>query len=537
MQSKLVIGSVGAFVLGVGLRTVYELPFAGALWLLLLAFVIGLVWRRKSTPRVLPMATPKGRSFSAPVLLFSSVFLLFVSLGIVRTEVASWQFDSSSLEASLNQSVTVGGVVVREPDYRERTVHLYIETGEDLLLVTTDRLKKFSYGDQVEVIGKLERPEAFTTDLGRVFDYSGYLQARGVEYRISFAEVALVDSGQGNPIISWLLSAKQRFITSLQSVIPEPAVGLGNGLLLGVKSALGDDIEQDFRRTGIIHIVVLSGYNVMLVVAFIMFCFSFMLPFRFRVVAGVVAIVCFALIVGLSATVVRASVMAALVLTAQALGRRYNVLRALLLAGVIMLLINPYLLLYDIGFQLSFMATLGLILIVPQFEATAMTTKSRLGLKEFFMATVATQIAVLPLLMYHIGEVSLIAVLVNVLVLPVVPLAMLLTFLTGVIGFVSISAASLVGYAASLSLSYILFVAKYFAALPFASLTVPQFSAVGVFIMYPAMAGLWYFLKNSTQSSHQLAGWTIETEPTSESLKQSSEISPAGSSNIPIFFR
>jgi competence protein ComEC len=527
MQSKLVIGSVCAFSLGVGLRSVYELLPPGTLCFLLLALAIGLVWRQK------------GSAISAPPLLFLSLLLLFLSLGIIRTEIASWQFNVSSLEQSLDQPVTFIGIVRAEPDYRERTVNLYIETKDDLILVTTDRLNSFFYGDKVTVTGKLERPEVFTTELGRTFNYPGYLRARGVEYRISFAEVNVLDSGQGNPFISGLLYAKQNFIKSLQSVIPEPAVGLGNGLLLGVKSALGEDIEQDFRRTGIIHIVVLSGYNVMLVVAFIMFCFSFLLPFQLRIVAGIIAIVCFALIVGLSATVIRASVMAVLVLLAQVLGRRYNVLRALLLAGAVMLIINPYLLIYDIGFQLSFMATLGLILIVPQFESTVMTTESRLGWREFFLATLSTQIAVLPLLMYHIGQVSLIAIVVNVLVLPVVPLAMLLTFLAGLVGFVSVSLASLIGYVATLSLTYILLVAEYFADIPFAAVTVPQFSAMGVFLMYAAMIAFWYFIKTRRQNPDQLSGWTIEeeTEPPDGFLKLNPDGSPIISPDTPIFFR
>jgi len=148
---------------------------------------------------------------------------------------------------------------------------------------------------------------------------------------------------------------------SIEAVIPEPQVGLAEGLLLGVKQALGDELEVVFRKTGIIHIVVLSGYNVMLVVIFITYVLSYVLPYRARVPFGILAIVCFAVLVGLSATVVRASIMASLILFARATGRTYAVMRALCFAGVIMVLINPYLLVYDVGFQLSFLATLGLI--------------------------------------------------------------------------------------------------------------------------------------------------------------------------------
>lgn len=512
---------VCSFVLGIGLRSLYEFSISVVVWLMVLGFVLSILWRRKS------------KAFSSPFLLVSSVCFVALALGIFRAEIASWQFGVSSLDTEVGKSVELTGIVSVEPDYREKTVHLYIETKTDKVLVTTDRLSSVDYGDKVSVTGKLERPEVFTTDLGRTFDYPKYLQAKGVEYKISFAEVNIVESGFGNPIVYFLLQTKKNFIKSIQSIIPSPSVGLGEGLLLGVKSSLGEDIETDFRKTGIIHIVVLSGYNVMLVVTFILFCFSFLLPLKWRIVAGIISIVCFALIVGLSATVVRASIMAVLVLLAQYLGRQYSVMRALLLAGVVMLLINPYLLLYDIGFQLSFMATLGLILIVPKFESRGVEGKGLFGVKEFFLATCATQIAVLPLLLYHIGEVSLIAVVVNVLVLPVVPIAMLLTFMTGILGLVSVTLASAVGYLTMLSLDYILWIAHVFADIPFASVTVPEFSALAVIVLYGGMIFLYLYLNRINNRESALKEWSIVKEK--EEVGPVSE--PTSSEELPIFFR
>jgi competence protein ComEC len=509
------------FLAGVAWRTLVAVPQSVMLFMLLLAGVLALVWRRNSG------------AVSSPLPLHLALFFVFASLGVMRTEIAAWQFMDTSLVGEVGQEVMFEGVIVREPDYRQNSVQLTVEYEDELLLVSADRLGSYAYGDLVLVAGELELPEAFETDLGRTFNYPGYLRAKGIEYRVSFAEVEVLGEGQGNIIMSTLLTAKSAFISSLQSVVSEPQAGLGAGLLLGVKSALGDDIEEDFRQTGIIHIVVLSGYNVMLVVAFIMFCFSFFLPLRARVVTGIAAVVAFALIVGLSATVVRASVMAGLVLLSQALGRQYDVLRALILAGLLMVLINPYLLVYDIGFQLSFMATLGLILIIPQFELLGLQEKQWFGAKEFFLATLATQIAVLPLLMYHIGEVSIISLVVNVLVLPVVPVAMLLTFAVGMLGFVSLPLASMVGFIANLSLLYILEVAKWFATLPFAAVTVPAFSPLGVLLLYAAMFGLWYYLQlRQRRTASEYDDWTIETEAAEEPVDSS-----AASASTPIFFR
>lgn len=523
MPVSIFVGSVVAFAVGVGWRTVFTVPLAMTLWLLVISFGLAMVWRKRSFT-----------SF-APHVLLASICLSFCAVGILRTEVATWQFAESSLSGQLGQVVELRGVVDREPDYSEKTVRLYVKTDTDTVLVSADRLLKVHYGDEVNVKGKLRKPESFTTDLGRTFNYPGYLLARGVEYEISFAEVEATGVNEGNQVVTTLLRAKAAFIKSLEQIIPEPQVGLGEGLLLGVKSALGADIEDNFRRTGIIHIVVLSGYNVMLVVAFFMFLFSFFLPLRVRMAFGIVSIIAFALIVGLSATVVRASIMAALLLVAQASGRRYDVLRALLLAGTVMIVINPYLLLYDIGFQLSFMATLGLLLFTPQFETSIIKKTSHFGAKDFFLATVATQVAVLPLLIYHIGQVSLISVVVNVLVLPMVAPAMLLTFLAGLAGFFSSVVASAFGWLASLALTYILVIADWFAVLPFAAAMVPQFGALGVLVMY-ILIGVGLIAWQKRQATENvLKDWTIELE--AEKVGRDQRSRPADQKDTPVFFR
>lgn len=513
---------IGAFLCGVGLQTLFAMSVPAMVWVALLGFVVALVARRNS-----------GAISARYLTAVSLTLILFVS-GMVRTEVHTWQFGNSSLEADLGKEVTLEGIVVQEPNLRERSQQLFVEVEEDLVLVSADRLNQVSYGDTLIFTGTLEKPESFTTDLGRTFEYQNYLLAKGVEYHVSFAEITVESSNNGNRLITYLLYVKHQFMDAIESVLPEPQAGLGEGLLLGVKQALGDSLEADFRATGIIHIVVLSGYNIMLVVAFVLFILGFFLRPKQRAIVGIAAIVCFALIVGLSATVVRASIMASLLLIAGVLGRSYHVLRALFLAGAVMVFINPYILLYDIGFQLSFMATLGLILVAPRFETMLASVPNRIGIREFLIATIATQIAVLPLLLYHIGEISLVAVMVNVLVLPVVPFAMLFTFIAGVISLFSVTVGTGVGLLAYLSLSYIIVIAETFAALPFAAITVPQFSAWWVSIMYTApLAGyLWY--KRRASATNEFSDWEVVEEVT---LFKSASPTGDAQQDTPAFFR
>ena len=476
------------------------------------------------------------RSFapSTASVVTVSFAILFLALGMLRFEAASWQFGQSVFEEYVGQEISLEGVVAREPDIRENTMQLSVAVEDELLLVSADKHAHVSYGDTVTVIGELKKPESFTTDLGRTFNYPAYLLARGVEYQVSFADVTVKSSGDGSLIFSTLFYIKHMLMRSIELVLEEPYAGLGEGLLLGVKQALGEDLESVFRTSGIIHIVVLSGYNVMLVVAFMLYLLSFVFRKRVRILFGLLAVVAFALLVGLSATVVRASIMAGLLLFADFLGRQYDLTRALLFAATVMVFLNPYLLVYDIGFQLSFMATLGLILVAPLFESFITDGFSKLQLKDFFISTLATQIAVLPLLAYHIGEVSLVAVIVNVLVLPLVPLAMLLTFLSGVLGLISLPLGMLVGFFAYLTLRYIIEIAVLFAELPLASIVVPEISVWVVGFMYAVLAWGVYFFRVSKTPKCEIDTWVIEeeTEKAAEGRSPS-----AASTETPVFFR
>jgi competence protein ComEC len=446
------------------------------MWLVLLAFVSLSFWfRSKFTKEITGW-------------LIISIILAGFTFGTWRTELAKSNFGHSELEKSLGEKVELNGIVIREPDRRENSTRLFVRVGEDLILVTTGRYTPVIYGDEVMVKGKLSIPENFVTEFGRTFNYSGYLLAQGAEYQIAFAQVEVTDNDLGNPIIAKLLIFKSAFMDNIEKTIAEPAVGLGEGLLLGVKQALGEELESAFRETGIIHIVVLSGYNVMLVVAFVMYVLGYFLSLRPRIVVGIIAIVMFALLVGLSATVVRASIMAGLVLIAQATGRIYLVMRGLLFAGLVMILFNPFLLIYDVGFQLSFLATLGLILIAPTLEQLFSKVPSVVGIRLFLVATIATQIAVLPLLLYQIGQLSSVAILVNILVLPMVPVAMLLTFSTGMLAFVSSKLALLMSFPTYWSLTYINSLALWFADFSLSSFVIPSFPFYIVVIAYVFMA-------------------------------------------------
>lgn len=494
------------FTSGIFIRSFFDFGVSEVLLLTVLAvtFLIARRFVRKSRPLVIPLL---------------ATACLALALGMLRLDYA--ESKPSPLAVHEGSEVLLTGKILREPEVRETNVHLYVRpTGVDeYVLVTADKFSggDFRYGDTVTAEGTLKRPEAFDTDGERTFDYPGYLRARGVEFVLPFAHVSILGRDELSFIAS-LYRGKRTFMDAVERAVPEPESGLGEGVLLGVKRALGEELEETFRETGIIHIVVLSGYNVMIVVSTLMHLLTFFFFPRTRMVIGILAILTFALLVGLSATVVRACIMAVLLLIAETSGRRYAVLRALVLAGVAMLALNPYLLVHDPGFQLSFLATLGLILLSPYIEKRFTKIPEIAGMRGFVTATIATQIMVLPLLLYHTGLFSVVSVLVNVLVLPMVPVAMLLTFLTGMLGMVSYTLGTLVGFLAYVSLAYIIKVAEIFGAFPLASFSVSSFPFWVVALAYGGIAlVIVYFLRkdggdSDSEIENDYEGWVIEEE-------------------------
>ena len=513
-----------AFLLGVAFGSQFNFSPATIVWWCLISFGVVVLWSRRS------------EAPSAPFVKIFSLSLIAFSLGVFRIDYAAIQSESKYLENRVDSQIELVGEVVRERDERTSYVGLYVKTEYGLLLARADTYEVVDYGDKINISGVLEKPDAFETDLGRIFNYPGYLKAKGVTYVVSYAEVEVLDIGFGNPVVSKLLAGKKLFIEKIESLMPEPQVGLGEGLLLGVKRALGEELETAFRRTGIIHIVVLSGYNIMLVVLFISYILGRFFNVRWRSLFGLVGIITFALTVGLSATVVRASLMASLLLVATLTNRSYLVLRALVLAGIIMVLHNPYVLLFDPGFQLSFMATLGLILAISKVEDWFSAVPNKwLQVRSFLAATVVTQIFVLPLLLYQIGEISLVSVIVNVLVLPMVPVSMLLTFLTGLIGFLSPTLAMPLAYLTNLSLNYIINIASFFSTLPYASVSVPPFPLWFMFLLYGLLAVvIWHVYKREINKD-SLLDWKVVDEEMVKTTKPQAQ-GPAAE-ETPIFFR
>ncbi len=428
---------------------------------------------------------------SAPPAVFTIVCSIFIcAFGMERISAAG--IHDHVLDPSLGFTVVLEGVVCAEPEMKEVTQRFCFQPDGsiDRVSVSTDRYPEYAYGDRLRVEATLELPENFFTyEGGPEFDYVSYLAKDDVRYVMKRARVEILARSQGNTLVSALITLKSAFMENIEVTMPEPHASLVAGILLGEKGSLPQDVSDDFRRSGLTHILVLSGSNVSVVAESLVRAFSF-LPRSLGLGAGAVSIVLFALMTGASSTTIRASVMTLVVILVRGVGRRYDVVRALTCAAFIMVLQNPRILAFDIGFQLSFLATLALIYVSPIVAEWMTWVPERFGLREILVTTVATQIFTLPFILYAMGEISIISLVTNVLVLPCVPWVMLGGFLVGMMGFASASLAMPFVMATSLLISYMLEVVAYFGPLPFAAIRL----SIGEPLLVLAYASYVYFI-------------------------------------------
>lgn len=425
-------------------------------------------------------------------IFYSICFLLVLIFGVFWN--GSGKEPPEVFEKFVGDKVGLFGLIVDPPEMREKNQRFVIEVKheevETKVLVSAGSDYEFQYGDVVEVSGKFKKPSNFIGDSGKEFDYINYLKKDGIYYKVDFAEVVKISSGNGSALKRVLFNFKNKLLEKVDYAVPKTEGLLLSGLILGERAEFPAEMREEFIRTGTIHIVALSGYNISIVAGW----FARVLNYFSPVVSlwgTILSIILFVLMTGASSTGVRAGIMAGLVLLAKYTGRTYDAGRALVLAGTIMVLINPMVLLYDVSFQLSFIATFAIIFLSPKMKKHFYFLTKRFHLREIITDTFSAYIFVLPFILYKMGNLSFVALPANILVLPFIPLTMMLGFMVVFSGFFSGTLSLIFGFITSLFLKYELFTIHFFSSLPFASFTLPNFPLVLVILIY---VGFIYFV-------------------------------------------
>ena len=493
----MILGSIaGGFLVGVFARSFMPLGHAYTLFLVLLAF------------------TAMGALFLYNRARLRSGILIAIALvactaGIERMGAATLSGDPA-INAQIGERVTLTGYVFAEPDAREDSARISIEARtlkiggpstslgasstmpvHARILATLPPHTHIAYGDEIEVSGILRLPESFDTGAGRTFNYPAYLAVSGIAYQLSSAHVDRVGDNNGNAAYTLAIRIKETFLRGLGRVLPEPESGLAGGITVGDKRSIGPELTADFQRASLVHMLVLSGYNITIVINTAAYLASRAPSFVQFGMSGFVVIF-FMMISGGASSAVRAGAMALLAVYARQSKRIYLPLRVILFVAAAMTLWNPYVLAFDPSFQLSTLATIGLVAFTPIFSARMQWLTERFGMREIAASTLATQLTVLPLLLYQNGQLSLVALPANILALAPVPFAMLASCIAALGGIMFGNLATPLAFPAYALLAYIIGVTKTFGSLPFASVSISAFSVWWLWIAYAALFMIWW---------------------------------------------
>jgi competence protein ComEC len=443
----------------------------------------------------------------------SRYFLIFIALGGAGLGAGRYQLSQAlpgpGHVALYNdgEMVTLYGRIAAPPRVRDRYVSAVLDvttlsavedqSGEahGLVQVQAPRFLPLHYGDWITATGRLQTPRPAAG-----FDYQAYLARRDIYSEIPFPVVETVPGAAANPLRRALFQLRERAATTIDRLLPDPQAALLQGILLGDDAGIPLDLQEAFRISGTSHIIAISGFNIAILAGLLLRVVIPLAGPRWAIWPALAVIAIYTLLVGADSSVVRAAIMGGLYLLAgRWLGRTLLRYAGLLLAAFTMTAVRPTVL-WDAGFQLSFAATLGLLLYAEPLNRRARALiarwvgEERAGrfarlLGEGVIVTLAAQLTTLPLLLYHFRQLSLFSPLANLLILPAQPGVMIWGGLATLSGLLWQPLGQILAPIAWLFLTYTIAIATWFASLPFAAVSL-SLTPAGVAVAYLLLAAI-----------------------------------------------
>ncbi len=320
--------------------------------------------------------------------------------------------------------------------------------------------------------------------------------------------VVQIPPGSGGGATGLLAEVRNRIDRAIKQALPEPHSALLSAILLGIRADIPRPLMDDLNAAGLTHLIAISGYNVTLL-AIVIRRLAGVLFGRKAVFLVMAVLPVYAILVGADPPVVRATIMAELVLFAWIVGRESHLLTTLMLSAAAMTLVDPDIL-GQASFQLSFVATLGLVTLAPRISA-ALGFMPRL-LAEVIAVAVAAQILVSPLLAVHFGRLSLLAVPANVMATPISPWVMSTGALTSLWSLAGLPGRELAGWTAWMPLEYLIWLSRFWGTLPLSQIRISPVPEWAVATSYVAIAGsIWFASRPAVRESLKrlkLRKWT-----------------------------
>ena len=356
-----------------------------------------------------------------------------------------WRLQSSQIALKEGKVVKIEGVLRQEPQILGQSQVFNLSQ----VRIRARRYPELHYGDRIEVFGK-PRKQVINKYYSR--------------WSINYPEVRTISSSGGNKISKWINQLRIGLNHIYQQTLPEPAAALLAGIVLGVKSSLPGDFYQNLRSAGLIHVVVASGANVIFVSNIIVGALNQALNRRWALLVSLPAIWVYALLAGGDAPVIRAAIMANFAILAGFFGRQKETVRILIITAVIMVIFAPTVI-FELGFQLSFAATAGILLFKKKIDSCISRLPGSSFLGDDLATTLSAQVLTTPLLLTSFGQLRPLSFVPNALLLWLVPEIMILGFILAVLGLLFLPIAYFFGLVVWVPLQMFILGTRFFSQL------------------------------------------------------------------------
>ena len=380
--------------------------------------------------------------FHFPFSTFHTLLPICLFLGAAYYQLRQPNIDAFHIAFynDRDYELLITGTLAEPPDYRDTYTNLRInveavDTGDGdlpasgLIQVRVSPNEEYQYGERIRLRGTLKTPPE-----NEEFSYRDYLARRGIHSYMTSADVTRLPGRGGNLFYTGVYSLKSKLLENTYRLYQDPEASLFAGILFGVDTGLPKKLQDAFKNTGTAHIIAISGFNIAIIAGLFFSIFRNFTNERIGAVLAVIGIFLYAFLVGGDPAVLRAAFMGSVSLFARQVGRRNAGMNTLAFVALVMALFNP-LVLWDVGFQLSFFATLGLILYAEPFSNYSASLIAKLSkqdtsalvkvLNENVILTLAAQLMTIPIMAYYFQRISLVSFVANPFILPVQPAVMI----------------------------------------------------------------------------------------------------------------
>ncbi len=365
---------------------------------------------------------------------------------------------TQNINIPFNEKTTFSGIVVDYPERggQQKLVINLKSPYDGKILAKLRPYPSFNYGDIIQFEGTVKKPEPQS--------YANYLAKDEIFGVINFPKAEFIAANQASRFKSYLFKFKEKIVATFQKTLAPEKAALISGITIGERADFSKNLKDAMANSGTTHIVALSGYNITIIATAMMAFWGYFCRRKLSFLLTILIIVAFVLMTGAEASVVRAAIMGGIILLARQISRVHSMRNVIAVAAFLMVLNNPKVLMFDVGFQLSFAALIGIVYLAPIIQKNLKFKEESgfLAWRENLLTTMSAQTAVLPLIMFYFGNFSVFALAANVLILTAIPVTMFLGFAMAAIGFISLPLTIILGWFTNLLLSYELAIIYFF---------------------------------------------------------------------------